>query len=253
MSHPAEQSCGSSTEEILSHELSTTRLLTNYHEWIFQEIQPFLGNDITEIGGGLGTFSDLLIRNHLGMRTDATIEIFEPASQLFSQLRQQYQARCGDLLRTGRIRLTNAQFASPSSTYDSVILINGLEHVEYDRNLVHEIHASLRRKGTLIVFSPALPFLYSALDKQVGHFRRYKKDLLASLFTNAGFTIAKLHYMDIAGIVPWYFINVLGGSCSFNPSLVKAYDRLIVPVMRRVEKYCGTPIGKNILIVGRKA
>lgn len=252
MSHPAEQVSGITAEESLSHELATARLLINYHTWIFQEIQPYLGKNITEIGGGLGTFSDLLIRNHIGMRTDATIEIFEPASQLFPQLRQQYQSQYGDLLRTGRVRLTNTQFVSPSSTYDSVIMINVLEHVEYDRDLIQTIYASLHRRGTLIVFSPALPFLYSALDKQVGHFRRYEKHVLAKLLANAGFTIAKLQYMDIAGIVPWYFINVLGGSCSFNPSLVKAYDSIMVPIMKRVERCCGAPMGKNILIVGRK-
>lgn len=252
MSHPVEQVCAISSEESLSHELATTRLLKNYHTWIFQEIQPYLGKAITEIGGGLGTFSDILIHNHIATQTDATIEIFEPAGRLFSQLRQQCQTECGNLLQIGRVRLTNTEFPSQVDVYDSAVMINVLEHVADDQGLVQKLYASLRQGGALIVFSPALPFLYSALDKQVGHFRRYDKHVLAKLFTNTGFTIGKLQYMDIAGIVPWYFINVLGGSCSFNPSLVKAYDSIMVPIMKRVERCCGVPMGKNILIVGRK-
>ena len=238
--------------DALSHELSTAQLLVHYHAWIFREIRPFLGYQLTEIGGGLGTFSDLLIRQHIASRQDSTLEIFEPAKALFAQLSQKFSAQQGPLLRANRLCLTNGYFLSKPNAYDSAVLINVLEHIQDDFDLIQKIYTSLLPGGTLIVFSPALPALYSALDKQVGHFRRYRKSDLASRFNRAGFNIAKLQYMDTAGIIPWYVINVLGGSCSFNPQLVKMYDRFVVPLMSRIEHSFGAPIGKNLLIVGRK-
>src|SRR5690349_14524152 len=73
------------TGEALSHELSTAQLLVNYHDWIFRAVQPFLGDQLTEVGGGLGTFSDLLIRHHVATHHNSTLEIFEPSKTLFAQ------------------------------------------------------------------------------------------------------------------------------------------------------------------------
>ena len=239
-------------ETALSHELSTAQLLVNYHGWIFREIQPFLGDHLTEIGGGIGTFSDHLIRRHVSARQNRSIDIFEPADGLFLQLKKHCQSRYEELLCSGRVRLRNERFNSGVITFDSAIMINVLEHIENDRDIIRRIYTCLNPGGILIVFSPALPFLYSPFDKRVGHFRRYRKRELVSMFGASGFAIAKLQYMDVAGVLPWYLINVLAGSCSFNPSLIRVYDRVVVPITRWIERSCGAPVGKNVLIVGRK-
>jgi 2-polyprenyl-3-methyl-5-hydroxy-6-metoxy-1,4-benzoquinol methylase len=239
--------------EALRHELSTIESLVNYHTWIYHEIQPFLGSQLTEIGGGIGTFSDLLIRHHIFGGGTRTIEILEPAEDLFAQLKHKCHARYTGLLQTNRLRLTNGVFTPRGNTFDTAIMINVLEHIENDRDLINSIYSSVEPGGTLAVFSPALPFLFSTLDRRVGHFRRYRKPDLAAIIEGAGFSIEKLQYMDILGVMPWYAINVLAGSCSFNPLLAKAYDRIGIPITRWVEHYFGAPIGKNVLVVGRKA
>jgi SAM-dependent methyltransferase len=237
--------------EALSHELLTAQLLTNYHSWIFREVKPFLGRQLTEIGGGLGTFSELLLRHHVARTSDSSLEIFEPCENLYAQLRAKCLAEHSELMCGNRLRVTNGCFTWQPNGYDSAVLINVLEHVRDDSKLIHTIYASLHPGGTLIVFSPALPCLFSALDQRVGHFRRYRKADLASLFRRAGFDTVRIRYMDVAGILPWYVINTVGGSCSFNPQWIRMYDRFVVPIMSRIERY-GAPIGKNLLMVGRK-
>jgi hypothetical protein len=59
--------------DALRLELSTIESLVNYHKWIYQEVQPFLGDRLTEIGAGLGTFSDLLIRHHITGQPNRTL------------------------------------------------------------------------------------------------------------------------------------------------------------------------------------
>lgn len=238
--------------EALSHELMTAQLLVNYHRWIFREIQLFLGDRVAEIGGGLGMFSTLLIRHHVSIRPTSILEIFEPAKMFFSQLSQRCYAQHGEWVRANRVRLINTDFVSSPNAFNTAILVNVLEHIEDDLDLMHQIYTALAPGGTLIIFSPALPCLYSKLDRMVGHYRRYTKHDLTSKLTESGFAVAQLRYMDATGVLPWYLINVLGGSSAFNPHLVKAYDRLVVPIVSLTERYFAPPIGKNILAVGQK-
>ena len=106
--------------------------------------------------------------------------------------------------------------------------------------------------GSILVFVPALPWLYSRLDRQVGHVRRYLKPGLVKLVEQAGLRTVRAHYFDIAGILPWYVNFVLLGN-SIGGASVSAYDRLVVPLMRRVERLVPPLVGKNIVLVARKA
>lgn len=239
--------------EALRIELCTIEALVNYHAWIYSEIQPFLGRQLTEIGSGLGTFSDLLIRHHILGQPNRAIELLEPAEDLFAQLRDKCHARYTGLLQTDRLLLTNGMFAHRMNTFDTAIMINVLEHIENDQDLIESIYSSIQPGGALAIFSPALPFLFSPLDQRVGHFRRYRKNDLAALIEGVGFSLEKVQYMDTLGVIPWYVINVLAGSCSFNPLLARTYDRAFIPITRWVEHYFGSPIGKNVLVIGRKA
>jgi hypothetical protein len=102
-----------------------------------------------------------------------------------------------------------------------------------------------------LIFVPALPWLYSELDKQVGHFRRYTKKKLTERVQQAGFSIVKARYFDMAGIIPWY-INFTLLKNSIRGGSVSLYDRLIVPPMRAIESLVPPLAGKNVLLVAKK-
>jgi hypothetical protein len=103
----------------------------------------------------------------------------------------------------------------------------------------------------LLIFVPALPWLFSNLDRQVGHFRRYLKKDLERLTQQAGFTVVNSRYFDCAGILPWY-INFVLLKNEIGGGSVTLYDKVVVPLMRVVERYWVPPVGKNILLVARK-
>jgi hypothetical protein len=106
--------------------------------------------------------------------------------------------------------------------------------------------------GTFVVFVPALPWLYSALDRAVGHYRRYEKPHLEGLLRAGRFDVVKSRYMDCIGVLPWYLLNVVGGRTSINPRLAHLYDSWLVPVTRWIEELQNPWFGKNVLIVARK-
>ncbi len=52
--------------------------------------------------------------------------------------------------------------------------------------------------------------------------------------------------------MPWFLINKLLGSTSFNPALLKIYDGAVVPLARGVEAIVSPPLGKNLIAIARK-
>ncbi|MCR4340392.1 MAG: hypothetical protein NUW01_10970 [Gemmatimonadaceae bacterium] len=103
-----------------------------------------------------------------------------------------------------------------------------------------------------MIFVPALSWLYSDFDRQIGHYRRYAKSGLCRLVEDAGFNLTKVRYFDVAGIIPWY-VNFVLLRNSIGSRSVSLYDRLVVPVMRVAERLIPPPVGKNVLLVARKS
>ncbi|TAL10246.1 MAG: class I SAM-dependent methyltransferase [Nitrospirae bacterium] len=226
--------------------------LENYHGWILDEIRPYLKPRLVEIGGGIGTFTKLLVQAHLLPRPATRLEVFEPASAFCLRLRDALQQAYPDLLRTGRLVVTGTFFQPAPDQCDTVIMVNVLEHIQDDQESIRAAYQSLSPGGTFIVYSPALPWLYSPHDKAVGHYRRYKMNGLEQLMRKEGFVVVAAKYMDCMGVIPWYLLNVIGGSTSINPHLARLYDQWFVPVTRLVERLWHPRIGKNVLVVARK-
>jgi SAM-dependent methyltransferase len=134
---------------------------------------------------------------------------------------------------------------------------NVLEHIEDDVEILSEMYNKLIPSGIVAIFVPALPFLFSDFDRQVGHFRRYKKSELASKVTSAGFEIISIQYFDSVGIITWWLMKLIGVRPNSKNSisiLMSIYDNLIFPISRVID-LCGMSkiAGKNLILLGRKA
>lgn len=222
-------------------ELEALSVAVNYHRWIVEEIEPYLGKTVAEVGAGVGSVSQLILEKDV-----ARLLAFEPSSNLYPMLEE-------NLAAEKRARTIN-DFFSPryESELDSVLYINVLEHIEDDRAELRRALAALKPGGHLVIFVPALSWLYSDFDRQIGHYRRYTKSGLCRLVEDAGFSLTKVRYFDVAGIIPWY-VNFVLLRNSIGSRSVSLYDRLVVPVMRVAERLIPPPIGKNVLLVARKS
>jgi len=222
-------------------ELEVMSFAINYHKWIIEELTPYLGKNVVEVGAGVGNLSTMLLQTSLNH-----LYAFEPATNLFLLLRQNMEGQ-------DRVSIVNECFQADlvPGVIDSVLYINVLEHIEDDSGELIKANDALRARGHLLLFVPALPWLYSEADKSVGHFRRYYKENLIERVENAGFKIEKVRYFDLVGILPWY-VNFVLLKNSFNASNVALYDKLVVPPMRLIEKLLHPLIGKNIVLVARK-
>ena len=63
----------------------------------------------------------------------------------------------------------------PDACVDAVVLLNVLEHIEDDASAVGHLFRILKPGGVAVVEIPAGPGLYDVYDKQLMHFRRYRR------------------------------------------------------------------------------
>ncbi|MFM2077976.1 MAG: hypothetical protein RJA49_1866, partial [Actinomycetota bacterium] len=140
-----------------------------------------------------------------------------------------------------------------AATFDSVVYVSVLEHIRDDVDELRTALELLRPGGTLALFVPAMPSLYGSLDFKSGHFRRYDRDLLQQVLTDAGFAPERISYMDLAGVLPYFLMYRLLDVQTLDAGSSRVYDSLIVPVSRFMESRVGAPaVGKNLVAVARR-
>jgi hypothetical protein len=136
--------------------------------------------------------------------------------------------------------------------YDSAVMINVLEHIPDDRGALAAIHDGLRPCGTVAVFVPAYEALYSDFDRKIGHFRRYRRSTLVQALTDAGFELVDIRYFSLPGALAWLMVARILGQQPTASSITAIYDRLGIPILRRVEGRWRPPAGQSVLAIGRR-
>jgi SAM-dependent methyltransferase len=222
-------------------ELEAMSSADHYRRWIVDDFARYLGRSVAEVGAGIGSITRILLEQPI-----ERIESFEPSANMFPHLAEAVRGQA-------RATAVNGLFGAEQAgrDFDSVVYINVIEHVEHEREELLAAFAALRPGGFLLVFVPALAWLYSDFDREVGHFRRYSRDGLERVIVHAGFEIVESRYFDVAGVLPWYLYFTLLGRRMGHGS-VSLYDRIVVPPMRVLENLVRPPIGKNILLVARR-
>lgn len=215
----------------------------NYHQWILDIFEPYLGPRVIEVGAGIGTFASKILRI---ARIQELIAV-EPAGNLFPILKERLKEH-----KRARPVQDYLERLAPTDAADSLVAVNVMEHIEDDAAFLRSAHGALRPGGTLLLFVPALPRIYGATDKAIDHYRRYMKSDLSARLRSAGFTIELLRYMNFPGIFGWFFYARMLRRDILPVSSIEFYDRFVIPVVRRIETIAAPPVGQNLIAVARK-
>ena len=93
-------------------------------------------------------------------------------------------------------RVPQAQFKQLDATkmedrekYDGIGAFDVLEHIDDDRTVLQNIYRALRPGGYLVVTVPQHRWLWSVVDEQAHHVRRYEKTDLISKIREAHFEV----------------------------------------------------------------
>jgi len=218
-----------------------------YRDWIFSMAAPYLGRRVLELGAGSGTmFSCLLDREHA-----VALEL-DPG--LVQELEQRFDSRPNVTIIEGNVNEPAIIGSLRSLHVDSAMTINVLEHIEDDLSALRSIAAVLDPGGSLAVLVPAFPSIFGAMDRGVGHVRRYRRQGLVTKMESAGFSVLAAHYVNFPGYFAW-FINgrVLRATSPAGGSrLVSLYDKTVIPMTRLLERAVHPPCGQSLFVVGSK-
>lgn len=208
-----------------------------YRAFQLEMIGPHCGPSVLEVGAGLGEFSAQFrgLRRHVV--TDLDPDCVASMAERFRD-RPEVTARQFDLTQ-GAIDI-----GEPVST---IVAINVLEHIEDHEGALRELASMVEPGGRIVLWVPGYEQLYGDFDRAVGHVRRYTPRTLTSAIVGAGLTPDVVRPVNMLGGIAWWLTVRRGGVGQPRPSLVRTYDRFVVPVTRAVERRFTPPFGQSVL------
>ncbi len=214
----------------------------NWKAYWSRMLAPYVRGDVLEVGAGLGTNTELLFT-----ATDGRWTCLEPDPRMSDAARAahaQLGARCEHL--TGTLADVPAE-----RTFDTLLYLDVLEHIEDDRGEATCAARRLRPGGRLVVLAPAHPSLFSPFDRAIGHFRRYDKASLRALAPE-GLALERLFYLDSVGLAASLANRVMLKQSLPTLAQVRTWDRVLVPCSRVLDPLLLRSAGKTVVGVWRR-
>ena len=221
--------------------LETLADARNYNDWVASMALPYLGSDPLEIGSGLGDQAAMWLARGVPRITLSDLEqrSVETLEQRFSE---------DERVAVRRIDLTDA---SPA-LFSSVVAINVVEHVRDDVRALRGACHLVRPGGRVIIFVPAFPFAMSRFDHEIGHFRRYTTGSLTERLEAAGLVPLDARYVNAPGLVAWFVLMRLMRMRPSGGAFVRAWDRTVIPLARRIEQRRPARFGQSVFAVAAR-
>ncbi|MBZ5568048.1 MAG: glycosyltransferase [Acidobacteriia bacterium] len=202
-----------------------------YASWLASRLRPHLGSDVLEIGAGMGSLTVQLIPRTLYCACDA--------NPLFvRELRKLTVTR--PYLEASQIDPADPASLPAGRRFHTVICQNVLEHVDDDVAVLRGIGDSIREDGRIVALVPNAPALFGAIDRSLGHRRRYTRDQLHRLAEKAGMRCASIVPFNRACSVPWWFAGRVLRRERFSLLQVK-FVNWAAPVLRRLDTWVPLP------------
>jgi SAM-dependent methyltransferase len=208
-----------------------------YRAFQYELIAKHCGPSVLEVGAGLGEFA----AQFRGLQRHVVTDV-DPAC--VASMRRRFHDRPEVQALEWDLRQGGAEIGQRVST---VIAINVLEHIDDDRGALRTVASMVEPGGRVVMWVPGYQQLYGDFDRRVGHVRRYTPTTLESAFVDAGLSPADVRPVNLLGGIAWWLTVRRGGVGKPHAGLVRAYDRLVVPSTRFLERRVRPPFGQSVL------
>lgn len=216
--------------------------LSRYNAWLWDDVKPYVGQRVLEVGSGIGTMTQFALDRELVVATD-----IDPL--YLSRLESKWNGRTNIVVRHLDLNQIESNRWRPYRL-DTILCMNVLEHIEDDERTLQQLFEMLPAGGRVVLIIPALQKLYGEIDRAIGHFRRYERQEIHAKLLRAGFEVEQVKFFNVLGIPGW-FLNARVLRRSAVPGFQSRLNDLLVPLLR-LERYVRLPFGMSLLAVGRK-
>ena len=222
-----------------SWELEFFDAAKNWRKYQFKNILKYINSSVLEIGPGTG-HNVQYYKNRASQ-----ITLLETNKNLANSLKSKFD-------EDKKIIVLNTDIHIQEKTFDTIMYMDVLEHIEDDKNEINRALEQLKPGGNIIFFVPAYQFLYSDFDKAIGHVKRYNKRFFISFNKNEKISIIGLKYFDSIG----FFMAVLNKLINKDKKEtiglgVKIWDKLIF-LSKIMDLIFLNKFGKSLLCIMKK-
>ena len=223
----------------VGNELEIFKHAKNWKSYYKSVITPFLGERVLEVGAGIGATTVILCNESIKEWV-----CLEPDITLKNVIDERIQAHT--LPTNCRTSLGTVQSLRKDETFDTILYIDVVEHIEKDRSELNDASEHLNPGGSLIVLSPAHQWLFTPFDQAIGHYRRYSKESLLAL-SPAKCKLEKFVYLDSVGMFLSLANRLLLQQSMPTVNQIKFWDGWIVPISKIIDPILRFSIGKSVL------
>ena len=118
---------------------------------------------------------------------------------------------------------------------DSCVCLNVLEHIQDDRKALSNMASILAPGGVIVLLVPAFAGLYGPIDRNLGHYRRYSRQLLERLSAATGLRIKASYYVNSVGFFGWWANAHIFRREAQSEAQIRAFDDFVVPFLSGLE------------------
>ncbi|HEY2720534.1 MAG TPA: methyltransferase domain-containing protein [Chitinophagaceae bacterium] len=221
---------------------------TLFNKWMYSEFKSELKGEILEVGSGIGNISQLAVDDGLA------ITLSDYNAEYCDWLRKKFEgtANVNDILQIDLLRPDfKIAYFPLKEKFESIFLLNVLEHISDDHAALSNCHFMIKPGGSLIVLVPAYKWLYSPLDKELGHYRRYDSKAVKKILEEELFTIKKITHFNFLGIGGWLLSGKIFREKKLGANKMGVFNR-IVPIAKLLDKITFKKFGLSVIAVAKK-
>jgi glycosyltransferase involved in cell wall biosynthesis len=214
-----------------------------YLSWLARKIRSHVGDEVLEIGAGIGNITGRLI----GKRALYVAAEKDPLH--LHALRNRF-------LRTPNVQVRRLDPERPEDmaglarSFDTILCLNVLEYAEDPGRLLDSMRGALKSNGVAVILAPLGPALFGTLDRSLGHKRRYSAAGIRGLLEAHGFTVERFYSFNKAGAPPWWAYSRVLGSKNISKPVLKIFDKTVW-LWSRLDRFMPWP-GLSLIVIARR-
>ena len=216
---------------------SSWRVCKNFRNYQLELIKTYLGKRLAEVGPGNGA------NLHCYYKYPKKIDLYEPSKNLYLNLKKKFKQK--------KIRIFNKKFNS-NIKYDTIIYLDVIEHIKNDVKEIKKAFKALKKDGYLIIAVPAFQHLYSNFDRDINHYKRYKKGDFKKILKKIYHNKVNLLYYDSIGYILSLMSKLFVSNYKKNlEKKIKVWNSLIF-ISKILDKITFRSFGKSMLVFIKK-
>ena len=214
-------------DEYGSHILVSLEKARRFNLWMGQTLAPYVGDRVLEIGAGIGTLTSQFIPRQFYLASDVN-------PSYLSYLRGYSVGK--PYLRVRHIDAgIPGDFVGLEEKFDTVLMVNVLEHVPDEQVTLRNIRSSLMPGGRAVILVPQHPALYGTLDRALEHRERYTRKSLQEGLEQAGFEVERIFDFNRFSVPGWWLSGKVLRRETFSRAQLKVLQ-MTMPMLRRVDR-----------------